>query len=246
MTDQTLNFCTPSVWEPIIEHSQHLLFNTNYLIDRGNEFRNQYLGLEDVKWPKVDTENCHFDQASQLDSVYAGYDLPITFTPDNWNKKFISLIAQDPLRTPSKKDDQGPAFTIATPWGFSNPKAPNIAHNRKLWPSIVAICGAGYGVYLTDAAKLYFHKHKKIDATKELEAKTFSLEMDVVKPVHTVVFGNAARNIMISLGEDGFDFHPHIAAYGALKAHYGTVDAKFDTIATALKNQVSKNSGINL
>lgn len=242
-----LNFCDPNIWEQIIRQSQDLLFDPDYLIEYGNSFRKQYQRIEDVTWPEIDLDRCRFEQAGHIKEIYAGYDLPITFTPNDWNGKLVAVIAQDPLRKPFKGGPPS-SFSIATPWGFSDPAAKMRKNNAKLWPAVEALCDAGYGVYLTDAAKLYFHPKNecKTKDTQKLEFETFKKEIKAVDPVHLVVFGNSARYQLEKMEIDDFDFHPHIAAYGNLKRHYKTDDETYPIIAEAIVNQIRDKGGVNI
>ncbi|MCV0380088.1 hypothetical protein [Nitratireductor sp.] len=244
--DLDLNFCKAGIWEDVVKSSQGDLFDIDFLLGAGADFREQYSGAKPVSWPNIPADVAKFEQG-KADDICAGYDMPITFTPDNWNGRFFALIAQDPLRKPLEGKGKR-QFTLATPWGFSNPEAPKAAHNGKLWPSVEAICRSGHGVYLTDASKIYIHPKNSLKTaeTRALEDKVFKKEMEAVKPVHVVVFGREAEASICALGVSSYDYHPHISAWGKQKSHYGTENETHAVIAGALMAQIARNSGVEL
>ncbi len=231
-----------SIWEPIAA-AQHALFESEYVLKMGEYFRVQSGKRKEDDtddWPTIPLEKCLFPQAQNLPHPCAGYDLPITITPEKWNGKMVAFVSQDPLRKPKKNENR---FSIATPWGFSSPAQRLKAGNRKIWPSVEALCRAGFGVYMTDVAKLYFHdKNKgKSKETSAIEQEVFRCEQKTVDPALWVALGREATTASSNSGVSDFDIHPHPTAYvKTLTEHYKVNDGKHCTIGKAMKAQIFK------
>lgn len=226
-----------SIWSPVISTSHASLFDVEYLVGRGRYFSDQFNEkgtLDHRTWPQIPLEVCKFSQAASLPDPCAGFDLPLLFTPSDWRGEIVALVSQDPLRHPKR---EGSTFTIATPWGFSNRAMHKKAGNKKIWPTIEALCQTGYGVYLTDAAKLYFH-HKnqgKWKETSDLENDVLRKEMDALKPKMVIALGNRAAD---ALNNNTIPFSkiPHPTAREKhLMGFYGTKNGKHDEIGEAMK-----------
>lgn len=230
-----MHICQPEIYETIIP-TQTNLFRESFLRRTSDFFRRQFAGQEPDShrdWPTIQIDDCCFEQARNLPTLCAGYDQPITFSPDNWNGCFVSFVSQDPLRKPRR---EGQRFSVASPWGFSAPSMRKKAGNLKIWPVIEGLCERGYGVYLTDAAKLYFHdaNHLKFTSTVDLEKEALRREMQAIDAACVVALGRRAEKDLKGFGIPCV-FHPHPAAYpSTIRKHYGIEHVTSSAVANAM------------
>ncbi|MGP6089672.1 hypothetical protein [Antarctobacter jejuensis] len=233
------------LWSQVIEASHSELFDFEYLRRQGQKFGEisdgTYSGGGDG-WETIDKAVCRFEQASELPGKCWGFDLPLLFTPENWNQRVVALVFQDPKRVP-EKDELG--FSIATPWGFSSPRIRSHGIARKIWPSVEGLCSIGYGVYLTDAWKLFFAKGSgpKSKSTQMAERCAITDEMDTLNPELVCTFGRAAERGLNRATYTGKRLYlPHPNARGnTLRDFYGTCTGKYDVIGEATLNRIKQD-----
>lgn len=187
-----------------------------------------------------------FDQGGEFVNACSGFDMPISITPENWNGKFIVFIAQDALKNPTL--EAGNRLSIGAPWNFVQASFREKSTYGLLWRIIETICATGYGVWVTDAYKLYAYRSSGIKKTKEtkmLERKTLISEMNNLSPKHIVAFGNCAQHVL-KKADIKFDVHSHPSgtARGAQKQHYGIDPATNAALEEAIKRQIRVKSGL--
>ncbi|ASP19379.1 hypothetical protein ANTHELSMS3_00660 [Antarctobacter heliothermus] len=230
------------LWFDVIEASHHELFDLDYLFQQGQKF-GAISACDDPSaedgWERIDESVCRFEQASALPEVCWGFDLPLLFTPPKWNQRVVALVFQDPKRVPKADALE---FSIATPWGFSSRRSRNKGIARKVWPCVEGLCSDGYGVYLTDAWKLFFAQgsEKKTKATQRMEGRVFALEMEALAPDLVCTFGRAAEAGLkpVKLDSDPLNL-PHPNARGNfLRDFYGTSTGAYNEIGTATLSKI--------
>ncbi|MEE3358303.1 MAG: hypothetical protein VX248_00030 [Pseudomonadota bacterium] len=227
-------------WEEVIRDSHEDLIDPDYLIERGREYAEIASSDPDSipDWPVIPKDKCRFEQSEELPERCWGFDLPLYFQPDDWNKKTVALIFQDPLRF----EKNGKAFTMAAPWLFFYPRVRMKGIARKIWPSIEGLYTRGYGVYVTDASKLFFapHNGKKSFATRKLELEVLKTEICRLKPERVVAFGKHPEWVLKEANLDvKQSFFPHPNARGHyLKNFYDVGSGKFDVVGQATLQKI--------
>lgn len=239
--DIELDYLNHDIWRSIIEQTQTELFAQEWLDKIGELLRDNFLhgGPEGSGWRHIPEECCRFQNAHILTDVCSGYDIPLTFTPSGeWNGDFVGLVAQDPLRQESWF---GNILSVCAPWGFEKPPAKPKGGAAKIWPLVNTLTDQGYGVYVTDIYKLYAKQDRKklLGDIIEREERVFEAERRVVDPKLWVCFGRQSQVALRKHGvANGVDRHPHPAAWGQLKKHYGTETETVPDISAAIISQV--------
>ena len=234
-------FLTDGLWEDVIRHSHRDLIEPDYLIARGQEYAEISINDPDEipDWPVIPKDKCRFEEAEELPERCWGFDLPLYFKPDCWNKKSVALIFQDPLRF----EKNGKAFTMAAPWLFFYPRVRMKGIAKKIWPSIEGLYARGYGVYVTDASKLFFapNNGRKSEATQHLELSVLKKEIERLRPAHVFSFGRHPEWVLkeADLGAFKQSYFPHPNARGNyLKNFYGVASGKFDVVGQATLQKI--------
>ena len=253
--------CRVDIWEPIVVPAHAPLFKPERMRTLGNYFRTPFDVDGSLKWETtIAASDCTFSQGSEIAAWWSGFDLPLTFTPPDtaWNGKWFMILAQDPLR--QIKND--PALTVTTPWVFHNAGQRELRFRKRVWWLADAIIKAGYGVYISDANKLYLCADKKSKVNPVKSKDTLAAERHVLtneirlladQGLECVVgFGNSAttasREILSDFGlKVPVNSHPHpTARFFDFKAHYGTVDGGARVTANAIIAEVAQVSGVKL
>lgn len=165
-----------------------------------------------------------------------GLDLPIWFNI-NRDRPRIMFIAQDPLRS-NKWYNECHDAVISSPFGLHDATHREKGNGGKMVYELVwRLASAGYGVYLTDAAKYFICDHKTTNAyTKtriDLYANILREEIDEVDPVQCVCFGREAERVLYDTGTfTDYVVLPHLsgAARGAMIRKFPELKTRWATV----------------
>lgn len=143
-----------------------------------------------------------------------GVDLPTWFNMQE-NNKHIMIIAQDPLRS-IKRYGECTDAVLSSPFGQHDSTHRQWPNGGKMMHLLLGeLLDKGYGIYLTDANKLFIYDHKTTDkfSTNHLNSYTEIIrqEIDLVKPCTIVCLGRRAERMCIKMGLIGILPMPHLS-----------------------------------
>lgn len=234
-----VSFCSPeSQWPDFISDTQSPLFSADFLLDCGNSFRNQFYENSGRNEFQAKLEVCNFPGATEVLSVRSGYDLPILLTSDNFTGKYVVLMAQDPLRS------TGEGLIVGTPWGFHLEQFRTKRHYRMLWEIVIEICSHGFGVWITDASKLYVCKKEKPLGLSEVEHNVLRTEIENLRPSHIIAMGKSAVSACKAMGFPHQKLAHPTARASHLRSFYSIEDAKLATIKSAILARILPQLGV--
>lgn len=242
-------FCEGEKWTTVVRETQQPIIEFDFLKDFSQHCRNKFHEpTKEITYRCVPTSKIVACHAQRISSIRCGYDMPIAIAPDlATSVRYIALVFQDPLRGATAPN----TLTAGVPFALGDQHMRNKKRYGFVWKLVERIVGAGFGVWVTDANKLWLNPGEadifSNDERQELDflqSKVLLNELTQLRPRLTIAFGRSAQ---ISLKKNGIlsSEHPHPGVYGGkpLIESYGLEKGKFgyDARLTAAWERIEKD-----
>lgn len=243
------------MWSTVIE-SQEQIFTKNSIQKMSEHFRKGH-NTPDGQHCVVDLRksDCHLaaELKDQLFSRVCGYDLPHSYTDEGWNGRYLAFCFQDPLRTYQANNGIG-GISAGVPFALSSEKNRNGFKGYGIvWQTILATIAKGYGVWLTDARKLWINPKTPLSKESEkmlnkVQRETLNDEITRLKPYKTVAFGHHAYDALTGLGiqVSSCQLHPSVQGLAPWSNRYNNKSPMFaGTSSPDERRSVKVNAYVN-
>ena len=177
-------------WREFIS-SQEALFRSSVFDHLANYFEDNLYRDDRASgaMPVISPTDFNCRDLNIIQDLPAGYDMPCLITDGRPEKGYLFFCAQDPLRNWQKHA----ALTVSTPFGIDNARFRNSYKNYgAFWELILRFVKAGYGVWVTDARKVWTPDYGRADALVPVFAGVLEREIELVDPVKIFAFGGQA------------------------------------------------------
>lgn len=129
-------------------------------------------------------------QSQNNKNIIVGIDVPVLLSNGNGENGTIMIIGESPVRD-TRKIKKGGLY-IGTPFAVACDK--NVPSQCMIYKLIFCkLLKAGYDVYITDAVKEWHKGLKKKDYVKHIDYPVLKSEIDNVKPILIVTWGEMAK-----------------------------------------------------
>lgn len=209
-------------WREIVQRSQSPILSPEHLLSAAVEIEDKW-NVPSPSWSprytEVSLSIMNQNNFKVMPDQRIGYDMPLLLEADQPISRTIAIVAQDPLRQPSKASI---GVSLGTPFAFDCKWYREKAHYGKIWNWIESILLNGCNVYLTDARKLYCDNGEH-PIELEIQANVLRDELKLANPFCIATFGLDAAKTLQAMGHDCYYFrHPASFMTAADRDQIGT------------------------